>query len=95
MRIPKKVKIGGSVYKIKNNVKLIDGNPDCYGLCDFIDKTIQIKDKQNRQAREEALIHEIIHALFFHMNMEQDEDLVERIAQALHMLIKDNPELFR
>lgn len=44
----------------------------------------------------QVLLHEIVHGLFIQQGVtDQDETLIERIAQSLYGLIKDNPELIK
>lgn len=93
MKIPKKLKVGGSIYKIKL-VNQIEIDPLCQGLTRYGDHVIEISENQGKQSRELTFLHELVHALLFHFNYEQNEDLVERLAQALYMVIKDNPEVF-
>ena len=44
---------------------------------------------------ELTFLHELIHTIFYHCDIEQDEHVVEALAQALYMIIKDNPGIFK
>lgn len=94
MKIPKKVKVGGTTYKIKN-VDIISAGTGLNGLCDYDNSVIELLKSHKQQAKEEVFLHELIHALFYHCDLKQDEHTVELLAQALYMVIKDNPEVFK
>lgn len=94
MKIPKKVKVGGITYKVKN-VGIISCGTNCCGSCDLDNSVIELLKKHKKQAKEQTFLHELLHAMFYHCNLEQDEHLIEVLAQALYMVIKDNPEVFK
>lgn len=94
MKIPKKIKVGGIHYKVKLVNQISTGTDYC-GLCNESNTTIEILKNYKRHVQEEILLHELLHAIFSHCDLEQDEHLIEVLAQALHMVIKDNPEMFK
>lgn len=94
MKIPKKVKVGGITYKVKDVDIISSGTSDC-GICSLDDSCIELLRKHKKQAKEITFLHELLHAIFYHCAMEQDEHVVEVLANALHMVIKDNPEMFK
>lgn len=94
MKIPKKIKIGGMIYKIKQVDKLCEDELT-HGYQYQAEQIIQLKKSLSKGYKEKVLIHEIVHALFDFLMWEQDEKRVETLAQALYMVIKDNPEVFR
>lgn len=93
MKIPKKIKVGGITYKVKN-VDIITAGTGVCGSCNYDNSTIELLKKHKRQAKEQTFIHELLHAIFYHCNIEQDEHKIELLAQALYMVIKDNPGIF-
>lgn len=94
MKIPKRVKVGGITYK----VKLINGvdkaDEFTVGAWRGKDGVIYIDKNVSKRMQEHFFIHELMHALFFHCDIEQDEHKVSLLATALEMIIKDNPDLF-
>lgn len=94
MRIPKKLKVGGVIYKIKHvNVSSVGSGP--IGSFSSDCSEIEIRKGLEKQQEELTLLHELIHALFIHCDINQDEHKVELLSQALYMVIKDNPDLFK
>lgn len=98
MKIPKKVKVGGVTYKVKevDEVQQINcrNGFTTVGLWEPIESVIYLDKHLEKQAKERMFLHELFHAIFDHCNIEQAEDKVELLSTALYMVIKDNPELF-
>lgn len=94
MKIPKKVKVGGTHYKIKfvNEVSI---GPEYCGSCDSSKLLIEVMNSYKKPAKEQIFLHELLHAIFNHCDLEHDEHLIEILSQALYMVIKDNPEVFK
>lgn len=93
MRIPKKLKVGGQIYKVKR-VKEVNQDVSVLGTCNQEYGNILVCDAYSNSSTEMTFLHELLHAIFTHCNLPQDEDLIERLAQALYMVIVDNPEMF-
>lgn len=94
MKIPKKVKVGGITYKVKE-VKKPDKDKNIHGIQCQGKQIIELKKSLPKEYKEKVFIHELVHALFDFLMWEQRENTVETLAQALHMVIKDNPEIFK
>ena len=93
MNIPEKIKVGGKTYKVNITDRLALG-------CDYgaeilyTDLEINVRPMA-REQMEASFLHELIHAIFDHLGLkDHDEIQVDSIAQALHMVIKDNPKVF-
>jgi len=94
MNIPKKVKIGGKVYKVEITNNLDLGNSNCSAEIDYCNLVIRVKP-QAKQKMECDFMHEVIHAIFDHLGYsEQDEKKVDELASALYMVIQDNSKIF-
>lgn len=93
MKIPKKVKVGGLIYKVKE-VKRLCNNKRTEGYQYQSGQMIKLKKSLPKEYKEKTFIHELIHAMFDFLMWEHDETTVESLAQVLYMVIKDNPELF-
>ena len=93
MIIPDKVKVGGITYKV-DQVNKIDNKKKIHGMQTQWEERIQIKKSLPHVYKEKVFVHELVHAIFDFLMWEQDDSTVERLAGALHMVIKDNPTLF-
>lgn len=94
MNIPKKVKIGGKVYKVEITKNLDLGNSNCSAEIDYLNLVIRVTP-QAKQKMECDFIHELIHAILSHLGYsEQDEKKVDELASALYMVIQDNKKMF-
>ncbi len=85
MNIPKKIKVGGIVWKIK-----IIKDLDKLGESNLATKTISLRE-MNQQGMEQTFIHELFHT----MNSEVSEIEVEMFCQMLYGIIIDNPKIFK
>ncbi len=87
MKIPKKIKIGGFVYKIKEVSE--DQLPnDRLADCGRTDHLIRINQDIDDKAKLLILVHEIFHDV----NFEDGESSVECQATTLCQLLLDNPD---
>ena len=97
MKIPKRIKVGGVIYKVKQVKKInrIDENHGkTVGLWNSEKAVIYLDKNLEKQMKEQCFIHELFHALFDHCAIEQNEDKVDLLSTALYMVIKDNPKIF-
>jgi hypothetical protein len=90
--LPTKVRIGGKDYEIiKTNLAFTDS---LQGQISYGELKIRLEESLPEQNGEEVLLHEIIHGVFNHMRIEQDEELVEKLGNGLYQVISDNPHIF-
>ena len=94
MKIPKKIKIGGRTYEVAVTDNLRLGSVNCSGEIDYLALEIRIapiaKEKQ-----ESTLLHELVHGIYDHLGYSvHNEKKIDELANALYMVIKDNPEMF-
>lgn len=98
----KKLFIGGQLWKIKlvgkRSKHLREAGKWCLnGRCDYQSCTIYILRDLDDQAREDTLLHELLHALLFVSGAEAaynsdakiDESIVSALTPMLHRLLKD------
>ena len=101
MKIPKTIKIGWRIYEVKfineeirdKNGGLLDGQIDFNNHIIYIDNNIIYEDE-----RIVTFLHEVVHGIFHsycNSKWNDDEDLVECVAEGLFQLIRDNPKLFK
>lgn len=94
MNITENVKIGGKVYTVERTDKLDLGNVNCSAEIDYCNLVIRICPNAP-QKMEADFIHEIVHGIYSHLGYSShDEKVIDELANALYMVIKDNPELF-
>lgn len=94
MNIPEKIKIGGKTYNVEitNNISL---GLDCTAEIIYSQQKIKIRP-QAREKEETDLLHEMLHGIFdFYGYSEHDEELIDRLANTLHMVIQDNQTIFK
>ncbi len=94
MRIPEKIKIGAKVYAVEETKNLSLGSARYSGEIDYCDLVIRICPNAPRKM-EADLLHEMLHGVFEFLGYKNhDEKRIDELANALHMVILDNPELF-
>jgi hypothetical protein len=88
MKIPKKLKIGGHVFKIEQkNLKGICGETD------FVTSTISLRKDMVKSMKESTLIHEIIcHAINSTFTGESHlaHAYMDSVAEQLYQVLKEN-----
>lgn len=98
MKIPKQLKIGGHIYKIK----VVDGEDQkkggsCWGKTFHHQKEIYIDESAALSQQEETFFHEILHCIDQVYNGQEfvkdgndGEATVSRLAEGLYQVLKDN-----
>lgn len=94
MKIPNKIKIGGKVYGVEITDRLNLGSVNYSGEISYTELAIRICP--NAQAKMEAdFLHEMFHGIMDFLGYnEHDEKKIDELANALYMVIQDNPEIF-
>ena len=95
MKITKTAKIGGITYNIVTSA-IIDKDNSIDGQIDFKRQLIELKEDMpiNSDYAKEVFIHELLHGIYNHCTLPQNEETIRAISIALYMLIKDNPDIF-
>lgn len=99
MNIPNNVRIGSSDYEIHRTINpiIMDGKA-CFGTIDYDFGIINLNESiQGQQQLEKTFLHEVLHGMFREQNIEieNEEEIVEKLAISLYQLIRDNQELFK
>ena len=93
---PRIIKVLGRAYVISYEPALNLGVPNV-GLCDNSNLVIHVLDGQHPVEEADTLIHELLHAIWFIMSIDQggvdEEAVVGRLASGLIGVFLDNPEL--
>jgi hypothetical protein len=95
--LPSKVKIGGIEYSVEEKeVVIINGNSNYSGKIDYHQATIEILKDSPEQRKEETLIHEILHGVFYESGcvIEDEEEIVSKASRVLYQVLKDNKLTF-
>lgn len=96
MRIPKKIKVGGHIYKVICPYHFRERS-DRFGSCCSINNEILIGNddgngkKRSQSTIEQTLFHEMLHAIDKVYNADKlEEEYVERLSEGIYQVLKDN-----
>jgi len=82
------MKILGYSYKIEQLGKdVMRGNS---GFCNFDNKLLQVSVDLDKDMKESTLLHEIIEALNYHMELELKHNQIMSLEAGLHQVLNDN-----
>lgn len=84
----KEINIMGVIYQV-NEVDVVDKEELCRGKIDYMTNEIRIDRGLVQSAKEQTLMHEILHAVFDLLGLyelNEDESKVQGIATALHQV---------
>ena len=90
-----KIKIGNKIYRVIEDDEIESLN--ILGNINYVKAEIKIYPKQDEQSIADILAHEAVHGMLDFMgedDLSKSEGTVNRIANGVLMLIRDNPELF-
>lgn len=92
---PKCVKVGGHVYRIAIGKSAKMDKQKADGLCEVAKLRITLRSRLEPSRERETLVHEILHAGLDGLGLEDEleERIVLRLADQLHQVIRDNPDL--
>ena len=94
MKIPEKIKIGGKIYAVEITDKLDLGSVNYSGEISYQNLIIRICPSAKCKM-EADFLHEMMHGIFNHLGyVNHNEKKIDELANALYMVIQDNPELF-
>lgn len=88
MLIPKKFKIFGETYIVKQLVKV--DKLDSWGEHEPTGNIIKIKKGLNQEQKEQTFLHEVMHCMLTNLGyskLDRDEVFVDRLAKALHQIL--------
>ena len=102
MRLPKKVKVAGHMYKVLFPYKFKGKLNYLLGQCDINKLALKIADRDRHGSKltdgmvEQIFIHELTHAINFHYDCGlRRESQTQRFSEGLYQVLKDNPKLLR
>lgn len=91
MNVQKTVRILYKTYEVDQQENLHDGQDDLYGQIHYLPEKIILNSESSENQKRATLIHECIHGIDEMYRIEQKEEQVEKLGNALYMLINDNP----
>lgn len=89
------IKIGYKNYNIKlENEVYDDSRNECFGIISYDEEKIRIATKFSQNLQNQALIHELVHAIGdkYQLDINKDEKTVDLLAAGIYELILDNTE---
>lgn len=91
LRIPEQLKVGACTYAVSSVERAIDEKgEECDGITDSDTFAIQLKSSLTPQTKQLTLLHEIFHTIDDFTASHLTEDQVDRLSQALLMVLADN-----
>ena len=94
--IPKKVKVGGIIYRVSLCKKPVSEETGLlWGEHDPNKNRIRLKKNSERQRVEVNFVHELVHAINDYYDIKQDEETVIRFSHGLYQVLRDNKLCFK
>ena len=90
----KTIKILGYDYKLSYSPPLESGGMESAGRCETGLQLIHIDPKQSDSGQKSSILHEIIEALNYHLELELPHKTISQLEAGLHQVMQDNPDLF-
>ncbi len=88
--LPRSVRIGAHVYKIKTGTRK-DLGPDTCGDIDNERNIIRVIRHATRSRKIEILIHECLHAMLVGHDFPNEEEILVILGESVTQLLADNP----
>lgn len=86
-----KIRVGAVDYNVKEVENLHDNGRELFGWVTYGDCTIRLDAAMDKCRKEGVLVHEMLHAMLYEAGFdEQDEDMVNRLGNVLHGVLRDN-----
>ena len=90
MTLPKRIKIGWKEYEIRKLSSVLNSGNELYGQIDYDEQTITLRANNGCDQDACTLIHEVLHGISNMYCLALDEALVEKLANAIFTVMKDN-----
>lgn len=87
------VKVLYKTYEVLEEPNLHNAEADLYGEIDYQNEIISINSAASINQKKATIVHEAIHALDEMYRIGLEEEHVEKLGNAIYMMIVDNPEL--
>lgn len=93
MKLPKHVKISGINYTVVLKKQLEDSGDACWGLTDYPNVTIYIREELSQQKQRQTLMHEMLHVMMHEAGLDNicgDEKIVNPLGNMLDNVLASN-----
>lgn len=86
------VDVAGVMYNVVEKPFIeITGDRNYQGLCSFTDTELNILESLSEERKKSVFVHELLHAIFYEAGYdEHDEDMINRVANVLCQVLKNN-----
>lgn len=84
-----KINVMGYTYTVDLSQKLDDMHGNV-GYCDFDKKTLQVANDVDTDVIESTLLHEIIEAINYHLELNLEHPQIMGLEVCLHQILVDN-----
>ncbi len=88
---PASIRIIGKTFEVEWQERIEHEGECVNGLFDSDTQQIQVVGNLPLELSQDALLHEVMHAVEFSMGLDLEESVVNRMATGLLAVIKDNP----
>jgi hypothetical protein len=85
--IPKKIKVIGKTYTVSENTEM-----DHWGRCTYGKILISYDPNQHATQLKDTILHEVIHAVEYSMQLDMDEKQVHAMSTGILAVLLDNPK---
>ena len=95
---PKRIRILNLTWQIKFVDKDISNASESLGWCDYEEQIISLYEGQSRESLSDTFLHEILHAIFFSMVIDPNNDeekVVSKVSTGLCTVFSNNPKAFK
>lgn len=96
MNIPERIKIGGFDWSIKSDAN-VTYEGQIHGSTHNQTQTIFLDQDGTQQKREQTLLHEIMHAIWWQSGLvkrftdhKMEEEVIDALSNGLYQVLKDN-----
>jgi len=95
---PKRIKILNLTWQIQFVDKSTYNASDALGWCDYDQQIISLYDGQSNESISDTFLHEILHAIFYVMGIDPNNDeekVVSKVSTGLCTVFSNNPKAFK
>jgi hypothetical protein len=90
----KKIRILGLNYDIYHSPEEINGGMLDAARNHIAEQVILVNPRFNKQSQESGILHEVIEALNYHLQLNLEHDKIMLLESGLNQVLVDNPEFY-
>ena len=95
---PKRIRIINLSWRSEYVDRSISTVSESLGWCDYDEQTISLFEEQTNESMADTFLHEILHAVFYAMGIDEssdEENTIRRVSTGLCCVWSANPSAFR